>query len=212
MAIRKYVGLYYAMKNERGVIDPFMVPFRDFVKEQIKLNNVDIDSLLKYMIDNDESNCALFLATTMFMPKKGLSSLGFYSKIAEDKILTPYVDEVDMDAFALVVVAFVFDNFRPNRMDISEIVAGEIFNYPTNQYGLTKVNGAVFKVDGLIIQVQNSGILRLRHCRILKFVLNLWLPHFCMLCITLKEMFLRILTIQKINIVVMNIYKNMQIV
>ena len=118
MAIRKYVGLYYAMKNERGVIDPFMVPFRDFVKEQIKLNNVDIDSLLKYMIDNDESNCALFLATTMFMPKKGLSSLGFYSKIAEDKILTPYVDEVDMDAFALVVVAFVFDNFRPNRMDI----------------------------------------------------------------------------------------------
>lgn len=25
------------------------------------------------------------------------------------------------------------------------------------------------------IQVQNSGILRLRHCRILKFVLNLWL-------------------------------------
>ena len=150
MAIRKYVGLYYAMKNERGVIDPFMVPFRDFVKEQIKLNNVDIDSLLKYMIDNDESNCALFLATTMFMPKKGLSSLGFYSKIAEDKILTPYVDEVDMDAFALVVVAFVFDNFRPNRMDISEIAAGEIFNYPTNQYGLTKVNGAVFKVDGLI--------------------------------------------------------------
>ncbi len=42
MAIRKYVGLYYAMKNERGVIDPFMVPFRDFVKEQIQLNNVDI--------------------------------------------------------------------------------------------------------------------------------------------------------------------------
>ena len=76
MAIRKFIGLYYAMKNERGVIDPFMIPFRDLVKERIVDNNVDIDSLLKYMIDNDESNCALFLTTTLFVPQKGLSSRG----------------------------------------------------------------------------------------------------------------------------------------
>lgn len=31
LAIHKYIGLYYAMKHERGVIDPFMIPFRDFV-------------------------------------------------------------------------------------------------------------------------------------------------------------------------------------
>lgn len=35
-------------------------------------------------------------------------------------------------------------------MDISEIVKEEVFNYSTNQYRLTKVNGAVFKRDGLI--------------------------------------------------------------
>ena len=150
MAIRKFIGLYYAMKNERGVIDPFMIPFRDLVKERIVDNNVDIDSLLKYMIDNDESNCALFLTTTLFVPQKGLSSRAYYSKIAENRIITPYVDTVDMDVFALIVVSFIFDNFRPTRMDISEIVKGEIFNYPINQYGLTKVNGAIFKVDGLI--------------------------------------------------------------
>ena len=28
LAIHKYIGLYYAMKRERGVIDPFMIPFR----------------------------------------------------------------------------------------------------------------------------------------------------------------------------------------
>lgn len=150
MAIRKYIGLYYAMKDERGVIDSFMVPFRDLVKEQLELKEVDIDCLLKYMIDNDESSCALFSATTLFSPKEGLSSSDYYSKIAENKILTPYVDAVDIDKLALIVVSFIFDNFRLKQMDIREIVKGEIFEYSTNQYGLTKVNGASFKVDGLI--------------------------------------------------------------
>lgn len=150
MAIRKHIGLYYAIKDERGVIDSFMVPFRDLVKQQMDLMEIDIDCLIKYMIDNDVSNCALFYATTLFTPREGLSSLDYGSKIEESKILTPYVDVVDMDKFALIVVSFIFDNFRPKKMDISEIVNGEIFAYPTNQYGLTKVNGANFKVDGLI--------------------------------------------------------------
>ena len=38
LAIHKYIGLYYAMKHERGVIDPFMIPFRDFVKMKIVEN------------------------------------------------------------------------------------------------------------------------------------------------------------------------------
>ena len=44
MAIRKYIGLYYAMKDERGVIDSFMVPFRDLVKEQLELKEVVLRS------------------------------------------------------------------------------------------------------------------------------------------------------------------------
>ena len=52
LAIHKYIGLYYAMKRERGVIDPFMIPFRDFVKTKIAENGIDIDELMKYMIMN----------------------------------------------------------------------------------------------------------------------------------------------------------------
>ena len=70
--------------------------------------------------------------------------------IAKYKIITPFVEEVDLDAVALMVVCFVFDNLTPTKIDISEFVKEEVFAYPTNQYGLTKVNGAVFKLDGLI--------------------------------------------------------------
>ena len=49
-----------------------------------------------------------------------------------------------------MVVSFVFDNLYPSKVDINDIVGNEEFLYPTNQYGLTKVNGAEFKKDGLI--------------------------------------------------------------
>lgn len=49
-----------------------------------------------------------------------------------------------------MLAAFVFDNLCPRTRAISKIVKEEVFNYPTNQYGLTKVNGAIFKRDGLI--------------------------------------------------------------
>lgn len=35
-SIKMSIGLYYSMKPDRGCIDPFMISFRDFVKEQIK--------------------------------------------------------------------------------------------------------------------------------------------------------------------------------
>ena len=36
IAIRMYIGIYFAMKPDRGCIDNFMIPFRDFIKEQFK--------------------------------------------------------------------------------------------------------------------------------------------------------------------------------
>lgn len=150
MAIREFIGLYYATKREIGNIDSFMIPFRDIVKEQLQQEQINIDELLKYMIENDQSNCALFAATTRFKPKKDLSAIDYYSAVSKYKVLTPYVDEVDLDAFSLIVISFIFDNLYPSKMDIAQIVKDEVFVYQTNQYGLTKVNGAVFKKDGLI--------------------------------------------------------------
>lgn len=150
LAICMRMGLYYAMKPERGCIDPFMIPFRDYIIGQIQECSIDVDMLLKYMIENDSSHCSYFLAITLFKPKKELSSMDFMSLIDKHKIITPFVDRVDMEVLALIVVSFVFDNLYESKIDIREIVGKEEFIYPTNQYGLTNVNGAIFKRDGLI--------------------------------------------------------------
>ena len=152
MAIRESMGFYYSKIIRRKIADPFTISFRNYVKERIKSDNVDIDELYKYMLSSDKPTWTLYLATLLFAPKKGLSFLEFGSDIAEYECLTPYVDEVDMDSFSLIVVSFVLDNFYPRTLDIREIVKGKTFKYPTNQYGLTKINGAVFKRDGLIFK------------------------------------------------------------
>lgn len=150
LSIGMFIGLYYMMKPEKGCIDPFMIPFRDFIKEQIYEKQIDIDALLKYMIENDQSNSSFFLAATLFKRKSELSEYEFFNAIAKDKIITPFVESVDQDVLALIVVSFVCDNLYDRKLDIREIVEKEEFIYPINQYCLTKVNGAIFKRDGLI--------------------------------------------------------------
>ena len=61
-----------------------------------------------------------------------------------------YQNYEDMNKVALIVVSFVFDNLYPSKVDIADVVGKEEFAYPINQYGLTKVNGAIFRKDGLI--------------------------------------------------------------
>lgn len=150
LAIQKYIGVYYAEKPVRGEIDAFMIPFRDYVKNKIEEYQLDIDALAKFMISSDESNCVLFAFTTRFKPKSEITPYQYYDAIARYQIITPFVDFVDMDAFALIVVSYVFDNLTSRKIDISEIVKDEVFAYEVNQYGLSKVNGAIFKKDGLV--------------------------------------------------------------
>ena len=107
LAIRKYIGVYYAQKPVSGEIDSFMIPFRDYVRHKIEEHGIDIDVLAKYMISTDESNCALFAFTTRFKPKNSITSYQYYDAIARYQIISPFVCSVDMDAFALIVVSYV---------------------------------------------------------------------------------------------------------
>ena len=50
LAIREYIGIYYAQKLVPGEIDSFMIPFRDYVKCKIEEYGIDIDVLAKYML------------------------------------------------------------------------------------------------------------------------------------------------------------------
>lgn len=45
-----------------------------------------------------------------------------------------FVEFVDMNSIALVVVSFVFDNLYPNKVDVRDIVGkGYFYNYFTNK-------------------------------------------------------------------------------
>lgn len=122
LAIRELMGIYFSQKRKIGQIDTFMIPFGEFVKNSIKKYNIDVDELVKYMIDNDESHGAIFAASTWFAPKDGVSWDVYYSAIAKYKILSPYVEEVNLDTVALIVVCFVLDNLVSRKIDISEFV------------------------------------------------------------------------------------------
>ena len=150
LAIQMYIGVYYAKKPVPGKIDSFMIPFRDYVKCKIEEYGIDIDLLAKYMISTDKSNGALIAFTTRFKPKNGITSYQYYEAIERYQIISPFVCSVDMDAVALIVVSYVFDNLTSRKIDISEIVNDEVFSYEVNQYGLSNINGASFRKDGLI--------------------------------------------------------------
>lgn len=150
LAIRKYIGLYYAEKPVRWEIDPFMIPFRDYTKNVLLDKAINIDELAKYMISTDKSNCALFAFSTLFKHKPEISENQYLDAVAKYQVITPFVEEIDMDTYSLIVCAYIFDNIMTTSVSITEIVKGEIFLYETNQYRLTKVNGATFKKDGLL--------------------------------------------------------------
>lgn len=152
MSIHMHIGLYNSRRDNIYQIDSWMIPLAKIIKNQLEQKVVDIDDLLKYMIENDETNCALAAATTWFKPKEGISFGAYASHIERDKIISPFVENIDLAVFSTIVVSFIFDYFRPTTMDISEIVKNEIFTHPTNPYRLTKVNGATFKKDGLIFE------------------------------------------------------------
>ena len=87
-SMRTPIGLYYSMR--RGIIEPFMIPFRDYIIRLMHTKNIDVDELVKYMIQNDESHCALFLVSTFFKHKDDISELDYYNLIAEYNVLTPF--------------------------------------------------------------------------------------------------------------------------
>ena len=150
MSIDISIGFYNSRKANINQLDAWMIPFGNAIKSKLEQNVVDVDALLKYMLETEKSGWTLYAATTWFKPKDGISFISYLSYIANDKIISPFVENIDLAVFSTLVVSFIFDYFRPTTIDISEIVKNEVFTYPTNQYGLTKVNGAHFKKDGLI--------------------------------------------------------------
>lgn len=147
-SIRMQILRFILRKREVG-IGSFMKPLQDMIKRKINDSNLDVNEILYYIIDNDKNNWSFHYVLTCFRKKTGVGENQYYSAILDHKEITSYI-EWDLDKFAILIIGFTADYFRKNIIDIKEIVAKEKFLYETNQYGLSKINGAIFKRDGLI--------------------------------------------------------------
>lgn len=126
---------------------PFLRPFKNFIRERLEQEALDIDALIQCMMENSWATYAI----ETFMPRKqGLSQIEFMARVDQTGTLTPFVDEVNMDLLASIVEMYIFDTFCQSSFDLHDVCEHEIFTYETNQGGLTKVNGASFKNDALI--------------------------------------------------------------
>jgi hypothetical protein len=139
---------YYSEKKSFRAMDPDMVPFGKKVKDS--LDEVTIDELLQFMLEDKEDSGMMYAISTKLEPRKGVSYQEYLYGLKNGLRLTTLVDRIENDLVALLVVCYVLDYIAPREIDIRDAIAQEKLIYDTNADGLTRVNSALFKRDGLI--------------------------------------------------------------
>lgn len=114
-------------------IPTFLRPFAEFLAEQFTSSGISADAMMQYMLDNDSHGWVKY----------------FYC-IAINPTLQTGTVKVEGHLFFLIMTGFVFDNFRTNILDLSQIVNEEEFSYETNQYNLSIVQDVEFRQDYFI--------------------------------------------------------------
>lgn len=110
-----------------------MKPFAEFLAEQFTSSGISADAMMQYMLDNDSHGWVKY----------------FYCIAINPTLQTGSV-KVEGHLFFLVMTGFVFDNFRANILDLSQIINKEKFIYETNQYNLSIVQDVEFRQDYFI--------------------------------------------------------------
>lgn len=140
--------LDYITRKRQVEIEPFMKPLYGYIKEKLINLKLDIDDLLSYIIEKDDHSWCFHFILTRFKRKENVEEFDYYNTVALGKNISSLI-ELDYDILAILVLGFSISYFSKSIIDIEEIVQKEVFAYQTNQYGLTKINGAIFKRDGL---------------------------------------------------------------
>lgn len=138
----------YITRKRCVEIEPFMKPLHEYIKGKLIDLELDLDVLLSYIIEKDNHSWCFHFILTRFKRKENVEEFVYYNTVALGEGICSLI-ELDYDIFAILVLGFTISYFSKNIIDIEEIVQEEVFAYQTNQYGLTKINGAVFKRDGL---------------------------------------------------------------
>lgn len=142
-------SLEYIARFRNGKTDLFMIPLQEYIKSKFEESDIDVDNLFKYMIDYDSNGWVWGFAVTLFKRKDTVSELYYVRAITNEKKISPYI-EWDSNLYSGLILGFVMDFFSDRTINIKNMIRDECFYYQTNQYGLSKINGAVFNRDGLI--------------------------------------------------------------
>ena len=108
------------------------------VIDKFNESGISTVDMLKYMLDNDINNWIHYYAYTFIIP---------VAKGEENEAVNDL-----SELYAFVLTGYILDTFREKRIDIKNLVEGQILAHKTNQYDLTVVDGVEFKRDYFVFE------------------------------------------------------------
>lgn len=139
MSIRKnYLHYLSGARLKQFEIPEYLEELVNVVRDKFEKTKISADEMLGYMLDNDINDWIFYYANVFIFP----AAQGEMSDCVKD------VNEL----FYLVLTGYIIDLFRDRKIDIVKIVKNERLEHEKNQYGLSVVNGVVFKRDYFIFE------------------------------------------------------------
>lgn len=138
-SIRKHY-LHY-MSDIRIVefeIPQYLEALVDVVIDKFNESGISTVDMLQYMLENDINDWIHYYTYTFIIP------------VAQGEKREAVKDLNEL--YAYVLTGYILDSFRENRIDIKNLVKGQVLIHETNQYDLTVVNGVEFMRDYFVFE------------------------------------------------------------
>lgn len=108
------------------------------VIDKFNESGISTVDMLQYMLDNDINNWIHYYAYTFIIP---------VAKGEENEAVNDL-----SELYAFVLTGYILDTFREKRIDIKNLIEGQVLSHKTNQYDLTVVDGVEFKRDYFVFE------------------------------------------------------------
>ena len=108
------------------------------VIDKFSESGISTVDMLQYMLDNDINNWIHYYAYTFIIP---------VAKGEENEAVNDL-----SELYAFVLTGYILDTFREKRIDIKNLIEGQVLSHKTNQYDLTVVDGVEFKRDYFVFE------------------------------------------------------------
>lgn len=130
-----YMAISRVVKFE---IPKYLENLIGIVIDKFNESGISTVDMLQYMLDNDINNWIHYYAYTFIIP---------VAKGEENEAVNDL-----SELYAFVLTGYILDTFREKRIDIKNLVDGQVLAHKTNQYDLTVVDGVEFKRDYFVFE------------------------------------------------------------